>query len=147
MLKGGQYGRQLTLSKEHGLSYIHYRKPKSNGHNIVLLRNGRVIQEHTINRPLDEIHNILRRVVARHHSKSRSPKRISGGVSSMNLISGNRYEFKGRALEGSSSLLKVGVLRKFMADYVRSVGGDLLFNFNGQKLFIDPSDTTTFEQI
>ena len=59
------------------------------------------------------------------------------------LIPGKEYSFDGTPMEGSSPSL-VGKKRKFYADFVGIVGGDLKFKFNGQDLFIDPSEVTLF---
>lgn len=75
-LFGGGYGRELVLSEPLGLSYIHYRKPKANGNNVVLLKNGKVKSEYYISVPFDDVHNELRRVIfgQSRRAKSRSPR-------------------------------------------------------------------------
>lgn len=48
-----------------------------------------------------------------------------------------RYRFTAKALEGSDDMLISQGKRVYVADFVRSAGGDLEFNFNGMKLFVD----------
>jgi hypothetical protein len=60
------------------------------------------------------------------------------------LIPGKEYSFTGTAMEGSASMLLNKPPRKFFADFVGVVGGDLKFKFNGMDLFIDPSEVALF---
>lgn len=59
------------------------------------------------------------------------------------LLPGKEYSFTGTPMEGSANILGRQA-RKFYADFVGIVGGDLKFNFNGQDLFIDPSEVDSF---
>ncbi len=81
-VKGGAYGKEIRLSED--LSYIHLRKPNSNGNNVVLikkLKNGQTkLSEYSISGDYDNLQNVLQKIVYAHKRSHSRRSKMSGGT-------------------------------------------------------------------